>query len=194
MADAYSTRFDQAVSLAVSAFRPVFRKKTDVPYITHLFAVTALVGEYGGDEDQLCAAILHDYLEDIEDADEGALRAQFGDHVVDMVHALSDTVEFPKPPWRPCKEAYIAQLAGKSPDVKLVSAADKLHNCRSIRRDVNREGVRTHERFSGKRDGTLWYYREVARALGEGWTHPLLDALTAEVEALHADTERMSQA
>ena len=61
----YSQRFDRAVALAVDAFRGVRRKGSDVPYVTHLLMVCAIVGEHGGDEDQLIAAVLHDYLEDI---------------------------------------------------------------------------------------------------------------------------------
>ena len=36
----------------------MFRKATGVPYISHLFSVTALVAEHGGDEDQMIAAML----------------------------------------------------------------------------------------------------------------------------------------
>lgn len=181
---AYSTKFDEAVALAVSAFRPVSRKSTGVPYITHLFAVTAIVGEYGGDEGQMIAALLHDYLEDIHGSSEEQLRVQFGDRVADMVVALSDTVVRPKPPWKDRKEKYLAVLADKHPDVKLISAADKLHNCGSIRRDLAENGPIIFERFRGRRDGTLWYYRRCVELLGDGWQHPLLEVLKVSVDGL----------
>lgn len=188
---AYSNRFDDAVALAVSSFRHIYRKGTGAPYVTHLFAVTALVGENGGDEEQLCAAMLHDYLEDVLDADEDALRVRFGDRVVDMVCALSDTKVHPKPPWRERKEAYLATLASKHPDVKLISAADKLHNCSCTVKNLRTQGLGTYERFNGKRDGTLWYYRQVVEKLGTGWSHPLLERLRVEVDTMHSETKRL---
>lgn len=184
---AYSTRLDEAVALAVDSFRDVVRKGSGVPYITHLFAVMVTVGEYGGDEDQMIAAVLHDWLEDIDGSDPEYLRARFGDRVMQMVLALSDTTVRPKPPWRERKERYLAHLAMEPAEVKLISAADKLHNCRTTRRDVRRGGVSTFSRFNGGRDGTLWYFRQVVDRLGVGWTHPVLDELREEVEGLWRD-------
>jgi (p)ppGpp synthase/HD superfamily hydrolase len=184
MTSAYTARFDEAMALALASFRGVYRKGTRTPYITHLLSVCALVGEHGGDEDQLCAAVLHDWLEDIPDADEAWLAAVFGERVAWLVRSLSDSVGPVKAAWRGRKEAYLAALAGEPADVKLISAADKLHNCRTLRLDVLQHGPETLERFSGKRDGTLWYYRAVVDALGQGWSHPLLALLREEVDAL----------
>ena len=181
----YSRRFDAAVALAVDAFRTTPRKGGEVPYITHLFAVTARVGEAGGDEDQMIAAILHDYLEDIEGASPEALEEQFGGRVRRMVDALSDSQTFPKPPWRGRKESYLQRLRSEESDVKLISCADKLHNIASMIRDLEAEGRSTFERFSGKERGTLWYYRGVVDALEQGWTHPLLEELKGLVAQLH---------
>lgn len=187
MEHAYTTRFDEAVAFAVDSFRDVFRKATGIPYISHLFSVTALVAEYNGDEDQMIAAMLHDWLEDIDGATPDALRARFGDRVTDLVIALTDSNEQPKPPWRERKERYLAHLHHASPDVKLISAADKLHNCRMIRRDLAMHGPRVFQWFRGEQVGTLWYYRSVVTALEDGWTHPILVALHHEVEGLHQD-------
>lgn len=43
--------------------------------------------------------------------------------------------------------------------------ADKLYNVRSILRDHRRVGDEVFDRFTGEKDGTLWYYRELAQAL-----------------------------
>lgn len=187
MSQAYTKRFDEAVAMAVDSFRWTFRKSTTVPYVTHLFSVTALVGEYGGDEDQLIAAVLHDWLEDIPGARVDVLEARFGARVARMVAALSDSTTLPKPPWRARKEAYLAHLAHEPAEVKLISAADKLHNCRTIRRDLRENGLAVFDRFAGKRDGTLWYYESLVPALATGWAHPLLDQLRVEVAGLVAD-------
>ena len=187
MSEAYSLRFDAAVALAVAAFRGKVRKDTTIPYVTHLFAVTAIVGEYGGDEDQMIAAVLHDYLEDIKGADANLIEQRFGTRVRRLVESLTDATTHPKPAWRPRKEAYVAHLAHEPAELKLISAADKLHNCSAIRRDLARLGPVLFDRFTGKREGTLWYYRSVAEALRNGWDHPLGTAITNEVRALHAD-------
>lgn len=165
----------------------MFRKSTPIPYVSHLFSVTALVAEFGGDEDQLIAAMLHDYLEDIPGASMQVLRDRWGDRVAELVLALTDTMEQPKPAWQQRKETYLAHLRHTPPDVRLISAADKLHNCRMIRRDLRTTGARAFQWFTGRRDGTLWYYQSVVEALGDGWSHPILVTLAAEVEGLHDD-------
>jgi (p)ppGpp synthase/HD superfamily hydrolase len=186
--NAYSDRFDRAVALAVEAFRPVFRKGSHVPYITHLMMVCAIVGEHGGDEDQMIAAVLHDYLEDIDGSSLALLHLEFGPMVAEYVLALSDTTTRPKPPWRERKEAYLALLPHKDPAVKLICAADKLHNCRTLIRDHGRVGDEIFERFRPAKEETLWYYRESLAALGHEWEHPILGELEEEVRRLHQVT------
>lgn len=182
---AYTERLDRALALVTHAFRPVFRKGTGAPYLTHLLMVTALVGEHGGDEDQMIAALLHDYLEDIEGSSSAELEQAFGERVARLVVALSDTVVRPKPPWKQRKVRYIAHLADEPHEVKLISAADKLHNCRSIVRDHRAMGDAIFDRFRPEKHETLWYYREVYTALRVGWRHPILDDLEREIRELH---------
>jgi len=180
----YSRRLDDALALAADAFRSKARKGTRIPYLTHLLQVTVTVGENGGDEDQLCAAVLHDYLEDIDGATAAELAGRFGERVACLVAGLSDTVVRPKPPWEERKRAYLAHLAAAPADLKLVSCADKLHNARCIRRDLAQCGDAVWTRFSAPREKTLWYYREVVEALAAGWDHPLVHELRTEVDAL----------
>lgn len=176
-----------------------------MPYITHLMAVAALVGEYGGSQNQIVAALLHDAAEDAAAAraeDSGAARAEdaagdsggravlaaiderFGAQVAGYVEACSDTLAYPKPPWRERKTAFIERLAGECREVKLLVAADKLHNARCTLRDLRREGPQVWTRFKGGRDGTRWYYRAVVDALARGWQHPILDELRETVSCL----------
>ena len=183
----YSKKFDEAVQLAVESFRDEHRKGGDIPYITHLFAVTATVGEAGGDEEQMIAAVLHDYLEDIEGASADDLEGRFGPRVRRMVEALSDSDTHPKKPWDERKQTYIQALRSEPSDVKLVSCADKLHNINSILRDLEVMGRRVFERFSEGETKQLWYYRSVVEALEEGWRDPppLLDELKSRVARVH---------
>jgi (p)ppGpp synthase/HD superfamily hydrolase len=184
---AYGARFDTAVAFAVEGFRHINRKGTSIPYISHLFAVTALVAEGGGDEDQLCAAVLHDAVEDIPGCTPALLSEAYGERVARLVVALSDSVdEHPKPPWKQRKDRYIAHLRHQPAEVKLVSVADKLHNATTLRRDIERDGVATLARFTGGVDGSMWYYREVAAALANDWSHWLVEELVIEVRRMES--------
>jgi (p)ppGpp synthase/HD superfamily hydrolase len=188
-APAYSPKFDEAVALAIDAFRDKYRKSTRVPYVTHLLMVCAIVGEHGGDEEQMIAAILHDYLEDVEGASADEVERRFGPRVRHLVLALSDTTVHPKPPWRERKEKYLAHLRDEPAEVKLISAADKLHNCRTIVADHHVQGERIFERFTAPKHETLWYFRAVLAALRSNWQHPILKDLDDAVVALHRVSE-----
>jgi len=180
----YGRALDDALAFVAEAFRTKTRKGTDIPYLAHLLAVMALVGEHGGSEEQMIAALLHDTLEDIEGSTRDDLEVRFGGPAAAMVVALSDTTDHPKPDWRTRKTRYLARLAQEGPRVKLVSAADKLHNLQCLRRDLARHGDRVWSRFNAGKEDQLWYYRSVVEALGHGWEDPLLDALRNEVDLL----------
>ncbi|MCC6145223.1 MAG: HD domain-containing protein [Candidatus Hydrogenedentes bacterium] len=183
----YSDRYRDALLYAFDAHRTQIRKGSDIPYITHLLSVAASVGEYGGTEDQAIAALLHDAAEDqggaatVED-----IRARFGDAVATCVAACSDTFEDPKPAWRPRKEKHVAKLREVPPEIKLVVAADKLHNARSMLRDYRMVGPALWERFTADRDSMIWYLRSMHGALSDGWEHPILLELADVLEQLEA--------
>lgn len=155
-----SPRFEAALTFAVRLHANQRRKGKDIPYVAHLLAVTALVIEHGGDEDEAIAALLHDAVEDQGgDATLEAIRTRFGDTVAAIVEGCTDSRSTPKPPWKLRKERYLAHLPSASESVRLVSAADKLHNARSVLADYRRIGAALWPRFRGARDGTLWYYQ-----------------------------------
>lgn len=171
----------RASAFTVREFSGVVRKGSGVPYVTHLFAVSALVGEYGGDEEQMVAALLHDWLEDIDGASMERLRAHFGDRVAEIVLACSDATTRPKPPWQERKDHHLAHVRGQSADVKLVAAADKLHNATCVLLDLTHNGDACFDFFNAPKDKVLWYYRAMVTALADGWDHPLLDRLDGVV-------------
>ncbi len=80
-------RFTQAITLAAKAHEGQLRKGTAIPYITHPVAVAALVAQYGGDEDQQIAALLHDVLEDGGPQYAAQIGEQFGPRVLAMVRS-----------------------------------------------------------------------------------------------------------
>ncbi len=178
-------RFNEAFLFAAEKHASQTRKKTDVPYISHLMSVASLVLEAGGGEDEGVAALLHDVVEDcgghpvLEE-----IRLRFGDRVATIVEGCTDAYTIPKPPWKQRNLDYLEVLRRADEDVRLVSAADKLHNVRSILADYRREGDSVWERFSGRRDGTLWYYRAVLDVLRQGKTNRLVDELERVVTEL----------
>lgn len=179
---ALTARFDAALQFASDSHRQQVRKSTKIPYMTHLMAVSALVGEYGGDEDLMIAALLHDSMED-----QGVTRQEieklFGSRVANIVDGCTDTTEQPKPAWRVRKERYVAHLGGADHDTKLVSAADKLHNARSILMDLRTVGADTWLRFNASADEILWYYRSNG-AFQKGWNHPVVEELERTISQI----------
>jgi (p)ppGpp synthase/HD superfamily hydrolase len=158
----HSSRLTEAFNYASLIHANQIRKGTNIPYIAHLLGVAALVLEAGGDEDQVIAALLHDAAED-QGGEETLkkIRLTFGKKVARIVEDCSDTMEFPKPPWRIRKENYLTHLRTISPISRLVSLADKLHNARSILRDLTQHGIAIFDKFNGGKPGTLWYYKNL---------------------------------
>lgn len=182
----YSDRVPAAMQMAFDLHRSQVRKGSDVPYITHLMLVAGFVGDYGGSEDEVIAAFLHDAAED-----QGGLatlkniRVAFGDNVAKIVEECSDTFDDPKPAWQARKERFIESLSAISDSACLVVAADKLHNALAIVRDLRELGPGTWSKFKGGREGTLWNFDAMLAALRNRSAHPILDALEDAIEQLH---------
>ncbi len=178
-------RFDDALTYARELHAEQKRKGTEIPYISHLLSVTALVLEDGGDEDEAIAALLHDTVEDqggrprLEE-----VRRRFGEKVARIVEGCTDAFTTPKPPWRHRKTEFIKRIRIAPPEVRRVSLADKLHNARAILYDFRRCGDSVWQRFRGGRDGTLWYHREILEAFRQAGSGPLVDELDRVVSEL----------
>lgn len=166
-------RFNRALQLAIEAHAGQVRKGTEntaglaLPYITHPVAVAALVQRYGGTEDQVIAALLHDVLEDGGPQWAQPIREAFGAEVLELVEFCTDGLPDEagrKPPWRERKEAYLEHLREADGPGLLVSASDKLANLQAILLDLTEVGESVWERFTGKKDGTLWYYGALVEA------------------------------
>jgi len=188
-------RFLRAFAFAAKKHAGQTRKASTIPYIAHLIGVASLVLEAGGDEDLAIAALLHDVVEDCGGAPMlKEVRRRFGSRVAKVVDGCTDSDTYPKPPWRERKEKYIAHLRTADADTRLVSAADKLNNIRSILSDYRAIGEAVWSRFNGGRDGTLWYYRTLRDLFLEHKMNRItldfdlavrdLESLTGEGEAL----------
>ena len=74
-------------------------------------------------------------------------------------------------------------------ETRLVSAADKLNNVRSILSDYREVGESIWARFNGGRDGTLWYYRALVQEFKRGKPNRLI----RELELAVAELEMMAE-
>jgi (p)ppGpp synthase/HD superfamily hydrolase len=192
-----SKKFAEAVDYAREQHAEQTRKGSGIPYLYHLLGVASLVLEYGGDEDQAIAGMLHDVVEDCGSQHESIVRERFGDRVADIVLACTDGTEESKAAattpeakfenWRQRKLAYLKHLRSEKADALLVSCCDKLHNARAIVTDLENPeiGRRVFERFTGKRDGTLRYYHSISEIFTRRKVRPAA-ALAAVVRRMHA--------
>lgn len=153
-------RFREGFLFAAEKHSGQTRKASTIPYIAHLMGVASLALEFGGDQDMAIAALLHDVVEDCGGARMlTEVRRRFGPRVAKIVDGCTDSVTDPKTPWRGRKEMYLQHLKTADAEIRLVSAADKLNNVRSILSDYRAAGEAIWQRFNGGREGTLWYYR-----------------------------------
>jgi GTP pyrophosphokinase len=177
-----SDSFTRALVYATNLHAAQVRKGSGVPYIAHLLGVASIALEYGADEGQAIAALLHDAVEDQGGAATRAeIRQMFGDRVTAIVDGCTDSEITPKPPWRQRKESYIAHIATAETSILLVSAADKLYNAQSILKDYRLVGEAIWARFQGGKTGTLWYYRSLVTAFKQAQS---TDSIKSLVEQL----------
>lgn len=180
-------RFLRAFQFAAEKHAGQTRKASTTPYIAHLMGVASLVLEYGGDEDLAIAALLHDVVEDCGGAPMlKEVQRRFGNRVAKIVDGCTDSDTDPKPPWRARKETYVRHLKSADAETRLVSAADKLNNVRSILSDYREVGESIWVRFSGGREGTLWYYRALLEEFLRSKPNRLIRELELAVRELEA--------
>ena len=180
-------RLQRAFRYAAEKHAGQTRKQSAVPYISHLMAVASLVLEAGGDEDMAIAAFLHDVVEDCGGMSRlREVRKQFGARVAKMVEGCTDSFGEPKPEWVERKKDYLREVKHADVNTRLVSASDKLHNVRTILADYRQHGEAIWMRFTGKKEGTLWYYR----ALSDEYQRRSPNRITRELEIAVTELER----
>jgi len=185
---ALGPRLQRAFRYAAEKHAGQTRKQTAVPYLSHLMAVASLVLEAGGDEDMAIAALLHDVVEDCGGMPRlREIRKQFGPRVAKIVEGCTDSFGEPKPEWIERKKDYLREVKHADAETRLVSASDKLHNVRTILADYRQDGEAIWRRFSGKKGGTLWYYR----ALSDEYRRRNPNRITRELEIAVAELERV---
>ena len=182
-------RLQKAFRYAAAQHEGQTRKQTAVPYLSHLMAVTSLVMEGGGDEDLAIAALLHDVVEDCGGMPRlREVRRLFGPRVAKIVEGCTDSFSDPKLPWLVRKNEYLQRLKHEDTATRLVSASDKLHNVRTVIADYRQDGESIWKRFSGGREGTLWYYR----ALNDEFQRRQPNRITRELAVAVRELDRMT--
>jgi (p)ppGpp synthase/HD superfamily hydrolase len=180
-------RLQRAFRYAAEKHEGQTRKQTAVPYLSHLMAVASLVLEAGGDEDLAIAALLHDVVEDCGGMPRlREIRRRFGPRVAKIVEGCTDSFGEPKREWVERKKDYLREVRHADVDTRLVSASDKLHNVRTILSDYRQHGEAIWARFSGKKEGTLWYYR----ALSDEYQRRNPNRITRELALAVGELER----
>lgn len=120
-------------ALAFAAHKHRDQKRKDVeatPYINHPIAVARLLIETGGitDEDTICAALLHDTIEDTETSAEELVQ-EFGPAISDIVQEVTDDKTLEKHARKQAQVDHAPHLSIKARAVKL---ADKISNLRDV--------------------------------------------------------------
>lgn len=123
--------FVKAIGFAAEKHRNQRRKDADAsPYINHPIALANVLANEGGVDDVavLCAAVLHDTVEDTETS-EAELRATFGAAIASIVMQVTDDKSLEK---SVRKQKQIEHASHISSEAKLVKLADKICNLRDI--------------------------------------------------------------
>lgn len=123
---------ERAYDVAAHYHRDQKRKSGD-PYITHPLAVTTILAELGMSTETLCAALLHDTVEDTPyTLDE--LRADFGDEIAALVDGVTklDKVKYGDAAEAETVRKMVVAMA-RDIRVLVIKLADRLHNMRTLR-------------------------------------------------------------
>jgi (p)ppGpp synthase/HD superfamily hydrolase len=192
----YSDRINHAFAFAAKHHDRQVRKGTRLPYLTHPANVAIILTRYSRDDETVIAGILHDVVEDCvregwtREMLEDRIAAKFGTPVLETVLAVTkrraadDGMEFSR---EEVREDYLGRLGVASEAARWVCAADKVHNAGTtladLRRTIDADSV--WGRFSGGRDGTIAWYRDVRdRLTALGFVAPIMGELSALIEEL----------
>lgn len=163
-----TARILKAAQFAAEKHKNQRRKDAEAsPYINHPLALANVLAAEGGihDRDVICAALLHDTIEDTDTtADE--LQAAFGEKVTNIVLEVTDDKSLEK---SVRKEEQVRHAPHISPQAKLVKLADKICNLRDILASPPADWSTDRKRAYFE-----WAARVVAGLRG---THPGLEAV-----------------
>jgi len=185
------SKFDEALRFAIAAHEGARRKGNDVPYIVHPLEVASIAASMTADEDVLCAAVLHDVVEDTPTTLE-ELRLSFGERVAELVASETENKRKDLPAadtWLIRKQESLEALrATQDRDVLILWLSDKLSNLRSFARMHRRQGDWMWEIFNQKDPAQhAWYFRQIAEATSSLADEPAWLELTFLIDDVFAE-------
>jgi len=132
-----SVGYDERVAKAVALTSKVHSGSTrdeGTPYLRHPLRVALILHEEFGvqDLDLICAAVLHDVLEDSDHVDKDALHRAFGDRVATLVFCLTDEFQHVGLPRAERKSRYLQRMAKEDDLCLFIKLCDRLDNVRSL--------------------------------------------------------------
>ena len=191
-------KIEKAIVRSAELHRHQNRKASGAPYIVHPYAVAFLLAHYTEDEDVICAALLHDILEDVPSYGVTRMQAEFGERVATIVKEVTEDRDpmngwqflARKRSWKSRKEGYLENLKNDSQEALLIACADKIHNLRSLIGSFTVHGEALWQSFPAGRAETFWFYHAVLDILHTRLSHPLVVEFTA---TLTEAEEKMAQ-
>jgi len=163
------SKLAEAIKFASDAHDGQIRKLTNLPYIFHAFEVAQIVATMTDDEDAICAALLHDTVEDTK-ATLDELAEKFGLRVMRLVAYETENKREhidKSLTWQTRKEESLAEIrVCDDKEAKMIWLGDKLSNIRSLYRYYIVNGDKMWESFNQKDPKAhAWYYREIVKIL-----------------------------
>jgi len=147
----------KAWNFAKEAHKGQIRKFVNKPYFgAHVVKVNGIVKQYTTEEDILCAALLHDVIEDcFEDPEVGyhILEQEFGKRVADIVMELTSSKEDIDDNYNSKADYLIVKMIHMSDDALIIKLADRLQNIS--------DAFTASERFRNK------YFQETVQIMDE---------------------------
>jgi len=180
-------KMQKAIDFATEKHKDDIRKGSDEEYINHPLEAIEIAAELTDDEDIICAAVLHDTIEDAHVTVE-ELTELFGERIASLVADESENKRPELPPeetWKIRKTEALEHLRHASRDAKIVALSDKLSNMRSIHRDYDKIGDKFLERFNCKiKTEQGWYYGSFVKIFEEFADTDAWQEYKAHVEAV----------
>ncbi|MCB7189766.1 HD domain-containing protein [Anaerostipes caccae] len=179
--------FEKAIIFATKAHSGQKRKGTDIPFMIHPLEVASIVAGITPDEDMMCAAVLHDVIEDCRDVTGEDIRREFGDKVADYVLMES---EDKSRSWIERKRHTVDFLKHRAKrPAKVIALGDKLANVRSLARDYKLLGDELWQRFNMKdKNMQGWYYKSMIECFKEFSDYHEYNEYCCLVEQVFKDT------
>ena len=160
---------NQAIEFATLSHQNQTRKGTEIPYILHCLEAGIIAANLTNkdgrvESDIVCAAILHDTIEDANVSYE-TLKEVFNENIANLVKSQS---EDKSKEWIDRKKATISFLkSNQSKAVEIATLADKLSNIRSIFRDYQVENENLWNKFNAGKESQHWYYQSIAESFSQ---------------------------